>query len=62
MKARYEFPNDEAYYEYLRHYYAGLAMQGFITRAQSSLFTSKEVCQLAEMWSDQLINQLKQKQ
>lgn len=30
MKARYEFPSDEKYYEYLHHYYAGLALQAMM--------------------------------
>ncbi len=69
MKARHEFKDDEAYYEYLRHYYAGQAMQGLLSNniyhnpnEKHKMVKTSDLSSCAVSYSDALINQLKQKQ
>ena len=59
MKARLDFSTDGEYEEYLRHYYAGLAMQGLIANAPNGhLSNSKQGVALALDWADTLLTEL----
>lgn len=60
MKARHEFPDDDLYSDYLRHYYAGLAMNGILSNPQLDIETTpvETIAQDAVMFADALIEQL----
>lgn len=56
MKARHEFESDQAYTEYLKHYYAGQAMQGMLS---ISYWSDREyLAELAIMHAHALIKAL----
>lgn len=65
MKSRYDFGTDEQYVEYLRHYYAGQALNGLITNPninRPSIYNEKECSEFSRVcvqYSESLIKQLK---
>jgi hypothetical protein len=60
MKARHEFESLEDYKEYLRHYYAGLAMQGMLANPELEVNTTpaETIAEDAVVQADALISQL----
>ena len=65
MKSRNEFTTNEEYNEYLRIYFAGLAMQGlmssFTENAENGFYGTKEVVSTAIEYADELLKQLEEK-
>ena len=68
MKSRNEFTTNEEYNEYLRIYFAGLAMQGLLansyggmTSGGSRTFSPNEISKLAVLHADELLKQLENK-
>ena len=57
MKQRSDFTTAEDYKEYLRHYYAGLALQGLMTHFNNVSAKEWYAARAIEV-SDELINQL----
>ena len=65
MKSRNEFTTNEEYNEYLRIYFAGLAMQGLLansyggmTSGGSRTFSPNEISKLAVIHAEELLKQL----
>lgn len=64
MKSRNEFTTNEEYNEYLRIYFAGLAMQGFISSPNTyetdgkEIRTQTEIAIFAVDMADELLKQL----
>lgn len=62
MKARHEFPTDEQYKDYLKHYYVGQAMQGILAASYDLQGLDQNeadaVTRDAIMFADQLLTQL----
>ena len=66
MKSRNEFTTNEEYNEYLRIYFAGLAMQGIIAGRKDELYkikdeTIKIYVKLSIKSADELLKQLEEK-
>ena len=68
MKSRNEFTTNEEYNEYIRIYFAGLAMQGLLancnggmTSGGSRTFSPNEISKLAVLHADELLKQLENK-
>ena len=65
MKSRNEFTTNEEYNEYLRIYFAVLAMQGlmssFTENAENGFYGTKEVVSTAIEYADELLKQLEEK-
>lgn len=57
MKAKKDFYTQEEYYEYMLHYYAGLAMQGILSNSNRQGSVS-ELSELAIAASYILLNDL----
>jgi hypothetical protein len=64
MKAKHEFPYKEDYKEYLKTYFAGLAMQGLLANQYSiDKHNEAEINWIAKhsiMQADELLKQLEQ--
>jgi hypothetical protein len=59
MKTPYDLPGGANYQEYLRYYYAGLAMQGLCTSQQTSTKENIErVASISVQLADILIKEL----
>lgn len=59
MKSKQEFSKQEEYKEYLKFYFAGIAMQGIIANAPNGqLSNSKQGVSLSIQWADELLKQL----
>ena len=62
MKSRNEFTTNEEYNEYLRIYFAGLAMQGllssFMYNAENGFYGKDVVVSTAIEYADELLKQL----
>ena len=65
MKSRNEFTTNEEFNEYLRIYFAGLAMQGLLancnggmTSGGSHVFSPDGISELAVLHADELLKQL----
>ena len=65
MKSRNEFTTNEEYNEYLRIYFAGLAMQGLLancnggmTSGGNHVFSPNGISELAVLHADELLKQL----
>lgn len=59
MKSRQDFTTEEDYSEYLRTYFAAMAMQGLITGFDKDGILSKyELVQRAVQYADELLIQL----
>ena len=65
MKSRNEFTTNEEYNEYLRIYFAGLAMKGLLancnggmTSGGSHVFSPDGISKLAVLHADELLKQL----
>lgn len=66
MKSRNEFTTNEEYNEYLRIYFAGLALQGIIAGRKDELYkikdeTIKIYVELSIKSADELLKQLEKK-
>ena len=68
MKSRNEFTTTEEYNEYLRIYFAGLAMQGLLancnggmTSGGNRIFSPNGISELAVLHADELLKQLEEK-
>ena len=66
MKSRNEFTTNEEYNEYLRIYFAGLALQGMISnpitvRPKKSDEEFKDFSERAIKYADELLKQLEEK-
>lgn len=67
MKSRNEFTTNEEYNEYLRIYFAGLAMQGILSNqsiVKGLIFTSGDAYKIAKAsieLADELLKQLEEK-
>ena len=66
MKLRNEFTTNEEYNEYLRIYFAGLAMQGLLALPDKGTFGSFDeaiewVCKVSVKFADELLKQLEEK-
>ena len=66
MKSRNEFTTNEEYNEYLRIYFAGLALQGIIAGRKDELYkikdeTIKIYVELSIKSADELLKQLENK-
>ena len=66
MKLRNEFTTNEEYNEYLRIYFAGLAMQGLLALPDKGTFGSFDeaiewVCEVSVKFADELLKQLEEK-
>ena len=66
MKSRNEFTTNEEYNEYLRIYFAGLALQGIIAGRKDELYkikdeTIKIYVELSIKSADELLKQLEEK-
>lgn len=48
MKARFEFPSDEAYFEYIRDYFAAMAMQGMAINGSPAKAIAKRAVELTD--------------
>jgi hypothetical protein len=57
MKVEDEFKTQQAYNEYLRKYFAGLAMQGLLSNPNNSNSVD-EITKKAVIYSDGLLKQL----
>lgn len=66
MKSLTDFPNKKEYYEYLRPYFAGLAMQGLLSkegwseRQINENTLNETICKAAIKMADELLTQLEQ--
>jgi len=61
MKARHEFESDEAYRDYLRTYFAAMAMQGVLSHNNPNNYKpnqSEDIVRLSIALSDELLKQL----
>jgi hypothetical protein len=62
MKARQEFSSHEDYKDYLRHYYAGQAMQGLMAVNDKGLkswdMAAVEAAKISVMVADELLSKL----
>ena len=59
MKARHEFNTEQEWLEYIRCYFAAMAMQGMLAAFSDSYHASPEnTAQLAVKYADALIEQL----
>lgn len=68
MKSRNEFTTKEEYNEYLRIYFAGLAMQGLLancnggmTSGGNHVFSPNGISELAVLHADELLKRLENK-
>ena len=68
MKSRNEFTTKEEYSEYLRIYFAGLAMQGLLancnggmTSGGNHVFSPNGISELAVLHADELLKRLENK-
>ena len=66
MKSRNEFTTNEEYNEYLRIYFAGLAMQGLLALPDKGTFASFDeaiewMCEVSVKFADELLKQLEEK-
>lgn len=57
MKSKNEFASEKEYNEYLRKYFAGLAMQGFISSGKHNSIPS-DICKTSIKLADELLKQL----
>ena len=60
MKARHEFESSEDYQDYLRVYFSGIAMQGFLV-IDGNIATIEKKCEAAVRYADALIKELNDK-
>lgn len=58
MKARHEFESEKEYKEYLRKYFAGLAMQGLIAKYTGQMVGAKGLIPQAVEYADELLKAL----
>lgn len=58
MKAKHDFQSDQDYYEYLKHFYAGLALQGIISSDGIEDANPEEIAEACELVSDILVHRL----
>ena len=56
MKTPYDLPEEGDYQEYLRYYYAGIAMQGLIMSFPDE--EERKIAELAVCQADELIKEL----
>ena len=66
MKSRNEFTTNEEYNEYLRIYFAGLAMQGLLALTDKGTYSSldegiERLCEFSVKFADELLKQLENK-
>ena len=66
MKSRNEFTTNEEYNEYLRIYFAGLAMQGLLALPDKGTYNSfdeaiERICEVSIKFADELLKQLENK-
>ena len=66
MKSRNEFTTNEEYNEYLRIYFAGLAMQGLLALPDKGTYGSfdeaiERICEVSVKFADELLKQLENK-
>ena len=66
MKSRNEFTTNEEYNEYLRIYFAGLAMQGLLALPYKGTYSSldegiERICKFSIKFADELLKQLENK-
>ena len=66
MKSRNEFTTNEEYNEYLRIYFAGLAMQGLLALPDKGTYSSfdeaiERICEISVKFADELLKQLENK-
>ena len=66
MKSRNEFTTNEEYNEYLRIYFAGLAIQGLLSLPDKGTFGSFDeaiewMCEVSVKFADELLKQLENK-
>ena len=62
MKSRNEFTTNEEYNEYLRIYFAGLAMQGMIANTDTYVQDKSVIAKLSIEHADELLKQLENEQ
>ena len=66
MKSRNEFTTNEEYNEYLRIYFAGLALQGLLALPDKGIYSSfdeaiERICEVSVKFADELLKQLEEK-
>lgn len=61
MKSKSDFNSKEEYHNYLRTYFAGLAMQGLFSDNSRTYRSANEICIDALEVADELLNQLETK-
>jgi len=63
MKGRYEFESENSYNEYLRAYYAGMALQGYLVSYAQEGWTNTDAyvghsAEMAIKYADALLKEL----
>ena len=58
MKSRNEFTTNEEYNEYLRIYFAGLAMQGILANSGLNNIKEESVAEISVLCADKILEEL----